>query len=117
MYGNLGGSTTVSIGVGNFIFRNVIVTGFWCASHLCLRIASNRGAALGSWMRSSAVQLQALNEMKQADCSLERKLSAACRLNVWLNQLGPAKVETLGKVMDLLAQGVIVPHSGKRSST
>jgi hypothetical protein len=32
---------------------------------------------------------------------------------VWLNQLGEAKAETLEKLMELFAKGVIIPHSGE----
>ena len=61
VYGALAG-VTVTVGLGDLLYRNVIVTGFW--------------------------------------------------LNVWLKSLGDKRAETLDKLMGLMAQGVIVPHSG-----
>ena len=34
-------------------------------------------------------------------------------LTRWLEVLGSERAATLGKLMDLMAQGVIVPHSGR----
>lgn len=39
-------------------------------------------------------------------------LCAALRLGVWLESLGNKAPEVLSTLMDLLAQGVIKPHSG-----
>ena len=53
----------MTLGLGDLLFRGVIVTGFW--------------------------------------------------LTRWLEVLGDERAATLGKLMDLMAQGVIVPHSGE----
>ena len=61
------------------------------------------------------INLKKFSSALQDGKGWRRAATLACRLTKWLAQLGDAKTEKLSELMDLLAQGVIVPFSGKNS--